>query len=71
MRSSSGSTGSVWRRSSVDLTTDELRDVGLWAVRVIIPALMPISFVHRARFLGTPRLGIAEDLVNPDPLPFA
>ena len=55
----------------LDLTTDELREVGLWVMRVVIPALMPISFVHRARFLGTPRLGIAEDLVNPDPLPFA
>lgn len=55
----------------VDLTTDELRDVGLWVVRVVIPALLPISFVHRARFLGTPRLRVDEDSINPDPLPFA
>jgi ribosomal protein S12 methylthiotransferase accessory factor len=64
---------------AVDLTTDELRTVGLWAVRVVIPRLMPISFVHRARYLGTPRLytygaeprTITEDDINPDPLPFA
>lgn len=66
---------------AVDLTTDELRDVGLWAVRVVVPQLMPVSFVHRARFLGTPRLRDfvarrtgapwAEDRVNPSPIPFA
>jgi ribosomal protein S12 methylthiotransferase accessory factor len=66
---------------AVDLTTDELRDVGLWVVRVVVPQLVPISFVHRARFLGTRRLyetwrhaGPAsphEDHINPGPLPFA
>jgi ribosomal protein S12 methylthiotransferase accessory factor len=66
---------------AVDLTTDELRDVGLWVVRVIVPELVPISFVHRARFLGTRRiyetwrhsgpLPPHEDHVNPGPLPFA
>lgn len=40
----------------VDVTADEVRDAGLWVVRVIIPDLVPISFMHRARFLGTPRL---------------
>jgi ribosomal protein S12 methylthiotransferase accessory factor len=58
---------------ALDLTTDELRDAGLWVVRVVIPELVPISFVHRARYLGTPRLAaeLAEHDVNPDPLPFA
>jgi ribosomal protein S12 methylthiotransferase accessory factor len=66
---------------AVDLTTDELRDVGLWVVRVIIPQLMPISFVRRARYLGTPRLydyvgrvkqsAFTEEDVNPGPMPFA
>jgi ribosomal protein S12 methylthiotransferase accessory factor len=55
----------------LDLTTDELRQVGLWVVRVVIPDLLPISFVHRARFLASPRLRVAEDAINPDPLPFA
>ncbi|GID30467.1 YcaO-like family protein [Paractinoplanes brasiliensis] len=65
---------------AVDLTTEELREAGLWVVRVVVPQLMPISFVHRARFLGTPRLtgyvgrtrpGFTESDANPDPLPFA
>ena len=41
---------------AVDLSTDELRDVGLWVVRVIIPQLMPMTFIQRARYLGTGRL---------------
>jgi ribosomal protein S12 methylthiotransferase accessory factor len=66
---------------AVDLTTDELRDAGLWVIRVIAPALVPISFVYRARYLGTPRiysyaervLGgcLCESDINPGPLPFA
>jgi ribosomal protein S12 methylthiotransferase accessory factor len=66
---------------AVDLTTEELRDVGLWVVRVVIPELLPMSFVHRARYLGTPRIyaywqqfgrGTAcEDNINPGPMPFA
>jgi ribosomal protein S12 methylthiotransferase accessory factor len=65
----------------IDLSTDELREVGLWVVRVIIPELVPISFVHRARFLGTPRLQERarrrygntsfQASINPNPLPFA
>ena len=65
----------------VDLTTDELREAGVWIVRAIIPALMPLSFVYRARYLGTPRLHgcIAKATgrpfdpaaVNPHPMPFA
>jgi ribosomal protein S12 methylthiotransferase accessory factor len=66
---------------AVDLTSDEVRDAGLWVVRVIIPELVPISFVHRARYLGTPRLleqarrrrGEAMEFmdINRNPLPFA
>jgi ribosomal protein S12 methylthiotransferase accessory factor len=66
---------------AVDLTADEVRDAGLWVVRVIIPELVPISFVHRARYLGTPRLveqasrargHVAGRIaLNDDPLPFA
>jgi ribosomal protein S12 methylthiotransferase accessory factor len=66
---------------AVDLTTDELRDVGLRAVRVIVPELVPLSFVHRARYLGTPRLyshwrthgdgPVSEENINPNPMPFA
>jgi ribosomal protein S12 methylthiotransferase accessory factor len=65
---------------AVDLTTDELRDVGLWVVRVVVPELVPISFVHRARYLGTRRIYESwrhgpvpphEDHINPGPLPFA
>jgi ribosomal protein S12 methylthiotransferase accessory factor len=67
---------------AVDITADEVRDVGLWVVRVVVPELMPISFVHRARYLGTDRLrrqagarddeGTAvDDVVTTAPLPFA
>ena len=66
---------------AVDLTTDELRDAGLWAVRTIIPDLVPLSFAYRARYLGTPRLSrylegvtgvpFPASAVNPDPIPFA
>lgn len=64
----------------VDLTPGELREAGLHVVKVVIPGLMPMSSMHRARFLGHPRLyqaardlghPIAEDDVNPDPQPFA
>ena len=66
---------------AVDISTDELRAVGLWAVRVVVPQLMPMSTFHRARFLGHPRLydypkaagfgALSEQDVNPDPQPFA
>jgi ribosomal protein S12 methylthiotransferase accessory factor len=66
---------------AVDLTTDELRDAGLWVIRVVVPELVPISFAHRARFLGTRRIYESwrhsdpltphEDHINPGPLPFA
>jgi ribosomal protein S12 methylthiotransferase accessory factor len=66
---------------AIDLTTDELREAGLWAVRVVVPGLMPMSPVQRGRYLGTPRLygypaqagygTYTEDDINPAPQPFA
>lgn len=66
---------------AIDLTTEELRAVGLWVVRVVIPELVPISFVHRARYLGTERIydyarrfgsqQFTEQDINPGPMPFA
>ncbi len=66
---------------AVDLTTQDLRAAGVWVVRVVIPGLMPMSSVHRARFLGHPRLydypksagfgALCEADVNPLPQPFA
>ena len=66
---------------AVDLTTDELRELGIWVIRVVIPGLVPMSPVHRARFLGHPRLysypksmgfgSLCEDDINPAPQPFA
>ncbi|WP_245979119.1 YcaO-like family protein [Streptomyces diacarni] len=66
---------------AVDLTTDEARQVGATAVRVAVPQLMPLSFVHRARYLGHPRLYeapramghpvLSEDEITPLPQPFA
>lgn len=66
---------------AVELTTDEAFDVGFRVVRVVVPALQPLSFVHSARFLGHPRLYAApiemgypsrpEGELNPWPQPFA
>ncbi|MGP3975325.1 YcaO-like family protein [Streptomyces sp. 8N114] len=66
---------------AVDLTTDEARQVGATVVRVLVPQLMPLSFVHRARYLGHPRLYEApramghpvldEDEITQLPQPFA
>ncbi|NUW41504.1 YcaO-like family protein [Nonomuraea rhodomycinica] len=66
---------------AVDVTSDEARSVGLRVVRVLVPELMPLSFLHRARYLGTPRLYAApermghgprsESDINPWPQPFA
>jgi ribosomal protein S12 methylthiotransferase accessory factor len=65
----------------IDLTTDELRELGIWVVRAVIPGLMPMSSVQRGRFLGTPRLyeypcragfgALGEHEINPTPQPFA
>ncbi|MER5639329.1 YcaO-like family protein [Kitasatospora sp. NPDC002227] len=66
---------------AVELTTAEAREVGFRVVRVIVPQLMPLSFVHRARYLAHPRLfegplamgypAHPEADINPWPQPFA
>ncbi|MEV4804004.1 YcaO-like family protein [Nonomuraea sp. NPDC049421] len=65
---------------AVDLTCDEARDIGMSVVRVIVPRLMPLSFVGAAQYRGTPRLyeapvamgypAHAEADLNPWPQPF-
>jgi ribosomal protein S12 methylthiotransferase accessory factor len=64
----------------VDIGTEESRRAGLRVVRVVIPGLMPLSWVQRARYLGHPRLYEApaklgysvkqESDLNPWPQPF-
>ena len=66
---------------AVDLTTDELRELGIWVVRVVIPGLMPMSTHYRGLFLGHQRLydypasagygRLTEADINPFPQPFA
>ena len=66
---------------AVDLTTDELRELGVWVIRVVIPGLMPMSPNYRARYLDHPRLysypeqagygRLHEDQINQLPQPFA
>ncbi|MDA2804669.1 YcaO-like family protein [Nocardiopsis suaedae] len=66
---------------AVDITTDEARQVGMHAVKVVVPEAVPLSFVHAERYLATERLYTAptamgfaaggEDSLNPDPQPFA
>lgn len=66
---------------AVELTTGDLRDNGLRAIRVVIPQLMPMSYVSLARFLDHPRLRqygeqvcgreFTPDMVNLLPQPFA
>jgi ribosomal protein S12 methylthiotransferase accessory factor len=63
----------------VEITPDELRHVGLRAVRVLVPQLVPMTFDNGARFLGHPRIWDADTRlgypecrgngVNPDPQP--
>ncbi len=65
----------------VDLTTDEALRAGMRVVRVVIPALQPFSFIHRARYLGHRRLyeapaklgyrSYSETELNHHPQPFA
>ncbi|MFD8230195.1 YcaO-like family protein [Streptomyces massasporeus] len=65
---------------AVEVTTDEARDLGLSAVRVFVPQLVPLSFRHDGRFLGHPRLRDAPERlgypqcvgeeINPLPQPF-
>jgi ribosomal protein S12 methylthiotransferase accessory factor len=66
---------------AVDLSTDEALQAGMRVVRVILPALQPLSFRYRARFLGHRRLyeaparmgyqSLSEECLNPWPQPFA
>ncbi|GHD35323.1 hypothetical protein GCM10007147_41700 [Nocardiopsis kunsanensis] len=65
---------------AVDLTTDEAARVGMHAVRVLVPGLVPLSFSPAAQFTGTPRLrrpswarsaAPSEEELNPWPQPFA
>ncbi|MEV0137779.1 YcaO-like family protein [Streptomyces globisporus] len=65
----------------VDITTDEARQVGMHAVKVLVPEAMPLSFIHSERYLGTPRLydaptamgyeSSSEQSLNPEPQPAA
>lgn len=65
----------------VDVTTDEARQVGMTAVKVLVPEALPVSFVHAERYLATPRLytapvamghpSAAEADLNPEHQPFA
>lgn len=65
----------------VDLSTDEAIRSEMRVVRAIIPGLQPVSFRHRARYLGHPRLydaparmgypGLREEDLNFWPQPFA
>lgn len=49
---------------AVDLTTDEAKRAGMWVVKTIVPALQPLSFSYRARYLGHPRLYEAPELMG-------
>ena len=39
----------------VDMTTDDLRDQGLFVVRAVAPGLVPMSTNYKYRYLGHPR----------------
>jgi ribosomal protein S12 methylthiotransferase accessory factor len=65
-----------------DLTSPDLAELGLWAVRVIVPGFQPLHFGREPRLGGRRlyelprRLGIAEvparpELLNTDPHPLA
>ena len=66
---------------AVDITTDEGARSGFTSVKVTVPQLVPLSFVHSTRYLGTPRLyelpgffnqqASSEEDINPWPQPFA
>ena len=60
----------------VDLTTRELAQLGLTAVRALVPQLQPLTFSQGARFLDSDRvkrtlLPTRSMRVNCDPYPFA
>lgn len=64
-----------------EISSDEVRDVGLRVFRAVLPGMMPLSFVHRSRFLASRRLADAHasmhpsaslaDSINPWPQPFS
>lgn len=67
----------------VEITTPDIRDVGMRVVRVLIPGMVPLHGVYKYPFLGSKRLSdfplrtspargdIADDLeFNPHPHPF-
>ncbi|WP_040725954.1 YcaO-like family protein [Nocardiopsis chromatogenes] len=66
---------------AADVTTDEARQVGMHAVKVMVPEAVPLSFIHGERYLATPRLYAApaamgyrsrgEESLNPEPQPTA
>ncbi|MEN2741755.1 YcaO-like family protein [Microbacterium sp. X-17] len=70
-----------WEVVVVDISTVEARDAGVTVVKVIIPRLMPLSFVYRSQFRAHPRLFDAprnmglvvrsEEELNRFPQPFA
>ena len=67
---------------AVDVTSPDVRELGLSVVKVLAPELCPLDAVHRARFLGGRRLyeaawrlglrprPLRERDVNPEPHPF-
>jgi ribosomal protein S12 methylthiotransferase accessory factor len=73
--------GSEMEVIAVEITPDDLRAVGLHAVRVIVPQLVPLTFDFNTRFLGHPRIWDADSRlgypecrlngINPNPQPFA
>jgi ribosomal protein S12 methylthiotransferase accessory factor len=67
---------------ATDVTTPEIRELGLHVARVVAPELCPLDVVHLARFLGGRRLyhaahesglaraALAPSDLNPLPHPF-
>jgi ribosomal protein S12 methylthiotransferase accessory factor len=67
---------------AVDVTAPDIREAGLWVVRVLAPQLCSLDVAHSARFLGGTRIyaaayeaGLRErpldfDELNPNPHPF-
>jgi ribosomal protein S12 methylthiotransferase accessory factor len=67
----------------VDITTEDVRELGWCVVRVLVPGLVPLHGHHRRPYLGLPRLREIPDKLrwaengwdpkaglNPDPHPF-
>jgi ribosomal protein S12 methylthiotransferase accessory factor len=67
---------------AVDVTSPDVRELGLFVVKVVAPELCSLDVVHGARFLGGRRLydapvelglrsePLSEDDLNPEPHPF-